>query len=337
MTFPDPTVRPEVLQTAALARFPHRSFDDQFTVHRYWEIADKEGFLAERGPSIRGMIAAGPLKIDRALLDRLPGLQIIANIGVGYDRIKIAAAAERGIIVTNTPDVLTEEVADLTMGLLISTIRRIPQANRFLLDGKWLAGGFPNSPTLRGRTVGILGLGRIGKAIARRLSGFEVTVVYTGRNRQEDVPLRYYPSLLDMARDADVIIATLPGTDETQGLIDAAVLEALGPQGVLVNVARGSVVQQSALIKALQDGTIEAAGLDVFVGEPNIPPELMEMENVVLTPHIGSASMRTRMDMIELLHDNLVSWFAGEGPRTPVAETPWPRRELSAPCTEGHA
>lgn len=315
--------KPEILMMAQLARFPYRSFDEDFKVHRYWEIDDKERFFAEAAPRIRGLVAAGPTKIDGKFLDRLPNIEIIANIGVGYDRLDIDAVAARKIIATNTPDVLTDEVADLTVGLLLATIRRIPQAERFLRSGKWKTAGFPYSPSLRGRRVGILGLGRIGKSIARRLSGFDVTVAYCGRSQQADVPYTYYSSALAMAHDVDVIIATVPGTTETRHMIDGEVLTALGTDGVLINVARGTVVDETALITALQEGTILAAGLDVFAAEPDVPAALLELDNVVLTPHIGSASVRTRSEMIELLFNNLSSWFAGQGPRTPVSETPW--------------
>lgn len=318
--------KPEILMMAQLARFPYRSFDDAFVVHRFWEIDDKDSFFTETAPRIRGLVAAGPRKIDAPFLDRLPNVEIIANIGVGYDRLDIAAVAARDIVATNTPDVLTDEVADLTVGLLLATVRRIPHAERFLRSGQWKAGGFPYSPSLRGRRVGILGLGRIGKAIARRLSGFDVTIVYCGRSQQSDVSFPFYPSALQMARDVDVLIAAVPGTAGTRNMIDADVLAALGPDGVFINVARGSVVDEAALIAALQQKAILAAGLDVFAAEPEIPEALLALDNVVLTPHIGSASVRTRSEMIDLLFENLTSWFAGEGPKTPVAETPWPAR-----------
>jgi lactate dehydrogenase-like 2-hydroxyacid dehydrogenase len=308
---------------APLARFSHRSFDDDFAVHRYWEIDDKEAFFSEAAPRIRGLVAAGPTKIDGQFLDRLPNVEIIANIGVGYDRLDMDAVANRKIIATNTPDVLTDEVADLTIGLLLATIRRIPQAERFLRSGKWKTGGFPYSPSLRGRRVGILGLGRIGKSIARRLSGFDVSIAYCGRSEQSEVPYLYYPSTLALAQNVDVLIATVPGSAQTRGMIDADVLAAIGKDGVLINVARGTVVDETALVEALQKGTILAAGLDVFAAEPNVPEALLALDNVVLTPHIGSASVRTRSEMIELLFGNLSSWFAGRGPQTPVPETPW--------------
>jgi lactate dehydrogenase-like 2-hydroxyacid dehydrogenase len=255
----------------------------------------------------------------------LPALEIIANFGVGYDRIDARHAASKGIIVTNTPDVLNEEVADLTLGLLLCTVRELPQAERFVREGRWTSANYPLSSSLQRRTVGIVGLGRIGKAIAKRLDAFGVTVVYFGRSQQKSVERRYYPSLVQMARDVDTIIVCAPGGKETENLIDAPVLEALGANGILINVARGSLVDEPALIAALKKGTILAAGLDVFAEEPRVPAELLALQNTVLLPHVGSASHLTRDAMGQLVADNLISWFEGRGPITPVPETPYPK------------
>jgi lactate dehydrogenase-like 2-hydroxyacid dehydrogenase len=227
------------------------------------------------------------------------------------------------VIVTNTPDVLNEEVADTTIGLLLNTLRQLPRAERYLRAGKWLEKPFPLTSTLRDRKIGILGYGRIGKAIARRLDAFGVEVVYHGRSRQEGAPHAHYPTLVEMARYVDVLIVIIPGGAETNNLVDATVLEALGPNGVLINVARGTVVDEKALIKALQDQTILSAGLDVFAQEPQVPQELIDMDHIVLLPHVGSASVHTRNAMGQLVVDNLSSWFAGKGPISPVTETPW--------------
>jgi len=219
--------------------------------------------------------------------------------------------------------VLNEEVADTALGLLLCTVREFPQAVSYLHAGKWEQGPYPlTAGTLRDRTVGIVGMGRIGQAIARRLDAFRVPVVYHARRPNAGVAYRHYPSLLDMARDADVLMVIVPGGAETRNLINADVLEALGPKGILINVARGSVVDEPALIAALSEKKIFAAGLDVFVNEPMVPKELMEMENVVLFPHLGSASVYTRAAMDQLIVDNLLSWVAGKGPLTPVPETP---------------
>ncbi len=313
----------DVLMTAPMARAAEALAAHGFNLHRLWEATDRAAFLAELGPRIRGIAAHGHIPIDEALTRHLPRLEIVANFGVGYDRIDVKHAASKGYMVTNTPDVLTEEVADLTLGLLLCTVRSLPQADRFVREGRWLSGNFPLSASLRGRVVGIVGLGRIGKAIAKRLDAFGVPVVYFGRNRQSDVPRRHYSSLVEMARDVDTLIICAPGGKETENLVDAAVLEALGPNGILINVARGSLVDETALISALTSGTILAAGLDVFADEPRVPAELIAMDNTVLLPHVGSASHLTRNAMGQLVADNLISWFEGRGPITPVPETPW--------------
>jgi lactate dehydrogenase-like 2-hydroxyacid dehydrogenase len=281
--------------------------------------------VAAHGPRIRAIATRGRERTDAALMERLPALEIVANFGVGYDSIDVPAAVRRGIVVTNTPDVLDDEVADFTVGLLLATVRRLPQADRWLRAGRWLEGQFPLGPTLRDRTVGLIGMGRIGRRIAKRIAAFEVPVVYHSRRPRSDVSYRHYPDLLAMARDVDTLVAIVPGGKETRHLVDARVLEALGPRGIVVNVARGSVVDQDALVRALQQGTILAAGLDVFAEEPNVPRALLDLDNAVLIPHCGSATHHTRGRMGRLVVDNLVSWFEGRGPLTPVPETPWPR------------
>jgi lactate dehydrogenase-like 2-hydroxyacid dehydrogenase len=316
--------KPEILMPRPMNPLVMEKLAALFTLHKLWEQADPDAYINEIAPRIRGLAAgAGHFRIDAAIIDRLPNLEIISSFGVGYDHVDAAYASRKGIIVTNTPDVLNEEVADITLGLLLNTLRQLPQAERYLRAGKWLEKPFPLTSTLRDRKVGILGYGRIGKAIARRLDAFAVEVVYHGRTRQEGAPHAHYPTLVEMARYVDVLIVIIPGGAETNNLVDAQVLEALGPNGVLINVARGTVVDEKALIKALQDGTILSAGLDVFADEPNVPQELIDMEHVVLLPHVGSASVHTRNAMGQLVVDNISSWFAGKGPLTPVAETPW--------------
>jgi lactate dehydrogenase-like 2-hydroxyacid dehydrogenase len=297
-----------------------------FTLHRLWETQDQAALLREVGPRVRGLAAGGSVMIDGAMMDRLPNLEIIANMGVGYDRVDAAEAGRRGIIVTNTPDVLTEEVADTSLGLLIATVRQLPQVDRYLRAGKWLQRDYPLTATLRGRKIGIVGLGRIGKAIARRIEAFGLEIAYHGRSQQPGVPYRYYSDLTAMARDVDVLMCVAPGGPETKHLVNADVLRALGPDGVVINVGRGSVVDELALIAALRDKVILTAGLDVFEDEPRVPQELIDMDHVVLLPHVGSASVYTRNAMGQLVVDNLVAWFSGKGPLTPVAETPWAGR-----------
>ncbi|MGY2735107.1 NAD(P)-dependent oxidoreductase [Sphingomonas sp. UYP23] len=234
----------------------------------------------------------------------------------------MTAAAARGIVVTNTPGVLDAEVADFAIGLLLATIRRLPQADRFLRAGQWPDGAFALSPTLRGRTVGILGLGGIGKQIARRLEGFDVAIAYHGRTKQAGVRYPWYPSPMELAQACDTLIAIVPGGAATRHIVNAEVLAALGANGVLINVARGSVVDEGALIAALQDRTILAAGLDVYEDEPHVPPALLDLPNAVVMPHIASASEATRSAMARLVADNLIAWFADGRPLTAVPETP---------------
>jgi lactate dehydrogenase-like 2-hydroxyacid dehydrogenase len=295
-----------------------------FTVHRLADAADRAAFLADIAPRVRGLARGGHAVIGRDLIERLPAIEIIASFGVGYDGIDLAAAAERGIVVTNTPDVLTEETADTALGLLLMTVRELSAAERYLRAGRWVRdGAFPLTASLRDRTVGIVGLGRIGLAIARRLDAMRVTVVYHTRRPRPDVPYRHYANLETMAADVDVLIAIVPGTPATHHLIDGAVLGALGQDGIFINVGRGSTVDEQALIAALRDGTIRAAGLDVFAHEPHVPPDLLALPNAVLLPHVGSASVHTRRAMGQLLVDNLRSWFEDGRPLTPVPETPW--------------
>jgi lactate dehydrogenase-like 2-hydroxyacid dehydrogenase len=314
----------DILMTAPMMPIVIEALDRAFTLHRLWEQPDQEAFLREVGSRIRG-VATSTLygRTDAKLLDLLPNAEIISSVGVGYDNVDTAEAARRGIIVTNTPGVLDDEVADLTLGLLLATLRKIPQADRYLREGRWLEAHFPLSSTLRNRKVGIVGLGRIGKAIARRLQGFDVSIAYHGRTQQDDVAFTYYPTVVGLAEACDVLIVITPGGASTRHLINAEVLKALGPNGVLINVARGSVVDEQALIEALKSGTILSAGLDVYEDEPRVPQELIDLEHVVLLPHIASASVHTRNAMGKLVADNLIAWFEGKGPLTPVPETPY--------------
>lgn len=277
--------------------------------------------VVEVGPDVRGMaVFGGHTRIDGKLVESMPRLELVSSFGVGYDHIDAADLAARGVIATHTPDVLTEEVADLALGLLIATVRQLPQVDRYLRAGQWLKAPYPLTATLRGRKVGILGLGRIGKAIAKRLQACELQVEYHGRKEQPDVAYRYHASLIGMARSCDVLMVVASGGAATRHIVNAEVLDALGPDGIVVNVGRGSVIDEAALIKALQDKRILSAGLDVFEDEPRVPAELIAMDHVVLLPHVGSASVHTRHAMGQLVMDNLVSWFAGKGAITPVPE-----------------
>ena len=301
-----------------------KGLNSTFNVVKLPDANAREKFFSDQAPRIRGMaVAATSERIDGPFMSRFARLEIVSSFGVGYDHIDAAWAGGHGITVTNTPDVLTEEVADTALGLLLCTVREFPQAERYLRSGQWLQGDYPLSKaTLRDRTVGLVGMGRIGQAIARRLDAMRVPVVYHSRRPAPDIPYQHYPNLLDMARQVEVLLVITPGGAQTRNLINAEVLAALGSEGILINMARGSVVDEPALIKALQQGTILSAGLDVYAREPHVPPELIAMDNVVLFPHLGSASVTTRQRMDQLVVDNLLAWAAGKPPLTPVAETP---------------
>lgn len=299
----------EILQTHKLLDRCERSLAERFTVHKLHEAADKEALIRDISPRIRA-IAGG--NVDAALMDKLPKLELIANFGVGYDSIDTKAARERKIRVTNTPNVLNDAMAEITIGLMVALARRIPQADQFVRQGKWLKGNFPLLSELNGKTVGILGLGRIGKEVAARAQAMKMRVVYHGRNRQPNEPFIYYDNLAEMARDADWLVLIAPGGKSTEKIVNREVLTALGPEGFLVNVGRGTLVDEPVLVEMLQSGGIAGAALDVFEKEPSVPEALFAFDNVVLSPHQGSATHQTRNKMGDLVVANLDAHFAGE-------------------------
>ena len=283
---------------------------------------DEPQLGADVAARVRGIAVAGG--VNAAWIDAFPHLQVIANFGVGYDGIDVKHAAAKGIVVTNTPDVLNDEVADTAIALLLNTLRQFPKAESWLRDGRWVKdGAFPLSPfSMKGRRVGIYGLGRIGLEIARRLEPFKVKIGYHTRTPRDSLPYDYYSSLREMAQSVDTLISIVPKTPETHKVINADILSALGPQGVFINVGRGWSVDDDALIAALGNGTLGAAGLDVFYDEPNVPAGYLSLPNVSLLPHVASASAPTRDAMADLVSDNIIEWFAKGKPLTPVPETP---------------
>ncbi|MCW5770429.1 MAG: 2-hydroxyacid dehydrogenase [Rhodospirillaceae bacterium] len=289
-----------------------------FEVHKLWEAADKDALLARIGPTTRFMATDGFRGASRDLMAALPKLEIVSSMGVGVDSVDLPYAHDRKIVVTNTPDVLNDDVADLAMALLLAAMRRIPQGDRYVREGRWLDRPMGLTDTLRNRTLGMVGMGRIGKTIARRAAAFDLKIVYHTRNLQADSPYIHYPRLVEMARDADILMVIVPGGPTTRHLVNAQVLEALGPTGYLVNVARGSVVDEGALVRALVEGKIAGAGLDVFENEPQVPEALLVSDKVVLAPHVGSATHYTRNAMGQLVVDNLAAWLAGKPALTPV-------------------
>ena len=319
-----PNQKKEVVLIGPLKPVVVKGLDAACTVHRVTEAKDRDAFIAEHS-YVRAIACSDTREsIPGNLMARFPKLEIVSSFGVGYDHMDVKWAAAHNVVLTNTPDVLTEEVADTALGLLLCTVREFSQAERYLRAGKWLQRNYPlTKATLRNRTVGMVGMGAIGQAIARRLAAFGVPVVYHTRKPRRDVNYLHCPSLIEMAHAVDILMVIVPGGAGTANLINAEVLDALGPDGILINMARGSVVDEPALIKALVEKRIMAAGLDVFAKEPDVPQELIAMENVALFPHLGSASVYTREKMDQLVVDNIAAWAAGKPPLTPVAETPW--------------
>ena len=314
------TSRPSVLAVMKLPPFYEAPLKAAFTVHDRLHLTDPEAF-AKLAPTIRAITGGGESQVPRELMAKLPALEIVSIMGVGYDKVDVGAALERNIPVTHTPDVLNDEVADLALALMLSVARKVPQADRYVREGRWERdGNMPLATKMTGKRLGIVGLGRIGKAIAARAQGFGMSIAYTGRTQQPGVAFPYFPSAKALAGNVDFLVVITPGGEGTKHLIDADVLQALGPKGYLVNVARGTVVDEAALIDALQRGVIAGAGLDVFENEPKVPEALRALDNVVLTPHMASATHETRQAMADLALANLQAHFAGKPLLSPVPE-----------------
>jgi len=307
-----------LLQIGRLTDATEDRLHQEYSVTALWEQADQEKFLAREGKRFRALVTAGGVKVPSSLIAVLPALQVISTRGVGIDHIDCEAARSRGIAVSNTPGVLTDCVADLAFGALIATARQLATADRFVRGGTWLNMRYPLATRVSRKRLGIVGLGRIGQAVCKRAGGFDMEVRYHSRSERSDSSEEYCPSLLDLAAWADFLVICVPGGKETRHLVSEAVLNALGPQGYLINVARGSVVDEEALISLLINGQIAGAALDVYEREPNVPTELLELENVLLLPHIASSTKETFADMETLLMDNLHSFFAHGQLLTPV-------------------
>jgi lactate dehydrogenase-like 2-hydroxyacid dehydrogenase len=311
-------MKPDLLMVGPMYRPTQTALEGAYTVHKLWEAADRDAFLASVSGKVTAVATTGARGIDDATMGKLPKVKVVSHFGVGVDSVDVDAATRHGIVVTNTPDVLTEDVADIALALMLAAIRRIPQGDRYVRSGTWLKGPMALSPSVQGKTAGIVGLGRIGKAIAKRCEAFNLKAAYTGRTKQASVPYSYYPDPLSLAKDVEILIVAAPGGEGTRGLISRAVLEALGPEGTVVNIARGSVIDEPAMIEALRSGKLGAAGLDVFDKEPQVPAELLALDNVVVQPHVGSATHPTRTAMGQLVIDNLAAFFAGKPLLTPV-------------------
>ena len=294
------------------------ALDASYTTHKLFEAKDRDALIASVADRITAVASSNSGGIDGATMAKLPKLKVISHFGVGYDTVDMDAARKRGIAVTNTPDVLTDDVADLAMALLLATVRKVPQGDRYVREGKWLKGAMALTDTIQGKTLGIIGIGRIGRAIARRAEAFNLKVAYQGPNRKSDVTWPYFADPVALARESDFLVAACPGGEATRGLVSRAVIDALGPKGVFVNIARGTVADEPALLEALKDGRLGGAGLDVFDDEPNVPEAFFALDNVVLQPHVASASHQTRTAMGQLVIDNLAAHFAGKALLTPV-------------------
>lgn len=307
--------RAEVVVTSRIPPFLMTGLQEKYVVHEREHIRDPQVL-----GRVKALVGGGESKIDAGYMALFPALQMISVCGVGYDGIDVDAAKKRGIMVTHTPDVLNDDVADLALGLLLAVARKIPAADKFTRNADWLDGPFQLTRKLTGAKLGMVGMGRIGQAIAKRAAAFDMDIAYTSRNPRTDVSYRYVATPTALAAEVDFLVIITPGGAGTKNLINADVLKALGPQGFLVNVARGSVVDQAALIEALQKKMIAGAGLDVFVDEPNVPAELRKLDNVVLTPHIASGTVETRKAMSALALANLDAFTEGQPVLTPVPE-----------------
>lgn len=319
--------KPVLLSTGLMMPLMVKGLEAAFECYWLQQAKDPNRLIAEIGQRVEAMTTGSHtgVRTDAAMMDQMPRLKVIGNFGVGYDTIDIPDAARRGVVITNTPDVLNEEVADTALGLLLMTIRELSKAETYMRAGDWAKhGDYRLTPaSLRDRKVGMIGYGRIGKAIGRRLEAFGVPLAYFSRNRQADVAIPYYASLVEMARNVDTLLLIAPGGPATQNLVNAEVLSALGARGIVINMARGTLVDEKALMHALHSKTILAAGLDVFVNEPKIDPAWYDVPNLTLLPHVGSASQWTREKMGQLCVDNLLAYAAKKPPLTPAPETPF--------------
>ncbi|MEO8057036.1 MAG: 2-hydroxyacid dehydrogenase [Burkholderiales bacterium] len=310
---------PSILSVAKLSPLFASQLDATFNVHDRLHQTDPTAFAAA-APTIRAIAASGESKVGAELIAQLPKLEIISVMGVGYDGIDVAAAKAHGAVVTHTPNVLNDDVADLAIGLMLSAARQLPAADRYVRAGSWSNGPMPLARKMSGARLGLVGMGRIGQAIAHRAAAFGMSIAYTARNARPALPFKYLPSATALAAESDYLVVITPGGAGTRKLINAEVLAALGAKGILVNVARGSVVDEAALIDALERGVIGGAGLDVFESEPNVPERLRALPHVVLAPHIGSATSQTRQAMADLAFGNLQLHFAGRPLLSPVPE-----------------
>ncbi|HYC36389.1 MAG TPA: 2-hydroxyacid dehydrogenase [Usitatibacter sp.] len=311
-------MKPDLLITGPMYPGTLAELERSYNAQRLWSAPDRDALIASLADRLTAVASSNSGGIDAKTIARLPKLRVIAHFGVGYDTVDVDAARARGIAVTNTPDVLTEEVADLAMALLLATVRRVPQGDRYVREGKWLKGPMALTESLQKKTLGIIGMGRIGRAIARRAEAFGLGIAYQGPNRKPDLAWKHYADPVALAKDTGLLMVACPGGEATRLLVNRVVIDAVGPRGFIVNISRGSVVDEPALIDALKENRIAGAGLDVFADEPRVPQALIELDNVVLQPHVASATHPTRQAMGQLVIDNLAAHFAGKPLVTPI-------------------
>uniref|UniRef100_A0A7C8YR64 Uncharacterized protein n=1 Tax=Opuntia streptacantha TaxID=393608 RepID=A0A7C8YR64_OPUST len=307
-----------VLLACPMNPYLEDQLNNRFNLFRFWNFPDRAQFLSENAPAIRAVVGNASAGADAALIDALPRLEIVASFSVGLDKIDLDKCRERGIRVTNTPDVLTDDVADLAIGLMLAVCRRIPQCDRYVRAGLWKKGDFRLTTRFSGKKVGIIGLGRIGMSIAKRAEAFNCPIAYYSRTKKADSKYTYYPTLIELASNSDILVVACALTEETRHIVNRDVMNALGPKGFLINIGRGPHVDEPELVSALVEGRLGGAGLDVFENEPHVPEELFKLDNVVLLPHVGSGTVETRKDMADLVLGNLEAHFSGKPLLTPV-------------------
>ncbi len=311
--------KPEVLMIGPYPAWDMEDLDSRYVIHRLWEAKDRDAFLAEHAGSIRAIATRGELGASADLMKRLPKLEIVSCYGVGTDAIDLRFARENGIRVTNTPDVLTEDVADLGMALMLAAARQLPAGDAYVREGHWVKGNMALTTRVCGKRIGVVGMGRIGAAFARRAAAFDCAISYFARTPKPDLPYTFVGDLIALARQSDFLVVTLAGGEGTRGIVTGDVIDALGPDGIFVNISRGTTVDEAALLDALEQGRIRGAGLDVFLNEPAIDSRFVGLRNTVLQPHHGSGTVETRQAMGKLVRDNLAAHFSGAPLLTPVA------------------
>lgn len=307
-----------VLMACPMLPYLEQELERRYNLFRFWNVPNKEEFLKESSASIRAVVGNATAGADAELIDALPRLEIVASFSVGLDKVDLGKCKEKGIRVSNTPDVLTDDVADLAIGLMLTTLRRICESDQYVRNGLWKRGDFKLTTKFSGKTVGIIGMGRIGKAIAKRAEAFSCPVSYYSRSQKPDTKYKYFPSVVELASNCHILVVACPLTAETRHIINREVIDALGPKGVLINIGRGPHVDEPELVSALVEGRLGGAGLDVFENEPEVPEKLFGVDNVVLTPHVGSGTVETRKAMADLVIGNLEAHFLNKPLLTPV-------------------